>query len=100
MNHLGEQFSISTIKWIKRKRCDGESLGAIAEQLRISKSTVHYAVRNNYSKQKKKRGSRKKLDKAAELRMKRQVATMVETNCKVASRKILPTHRQRVNSKN
>lgn len=78
----------SLIDLIKKKRLDGESLSSIAEHLRLSKATVQFVVKNNYNKKKKKTGPKRKLNKAALLRMKRQVEMINQSGCKVSSRKI------------
>ena len=71
----------------QKKREDGLSIGRIAMDLKLSKSTVEFMLKTN-SERKKKRGWKRSIGKRTERRMKRTVTRLLTSGEKVTAWKV------------
>jgi DNA-binding CsgD family transcriptional regulator len=85
---LLRMYSKQIIQKTKKLYQKEKSLRKVAKRLNMSVSTVAYIVKNNYNKEKKKRGPRFKIDTKKTTLIKREVRRLKRLNQKVTAKKI------------
>lgn len=77
------------IALVKLKYKQGDSLSKIEKELKINRSSLHYMVKNVYTRTKKKRGTKQKITKKDRTKMKRLAETIRSAGEKVTTKKIV-----------
>ena len=77
------------IALVKHKSNSGESYARIGRELSLSKSTIHYMVRNDYHRAKKKTGRPEKLSKRDKNAISTEIQILQQQGERVTSMKLV-----------
>ena len=77
------------IALVKEKHQSGQFLKEIADCLNLKKATVQYMTKNNYTRQKKKCETKRKIGKAESINIKRTFSSFETNEEKVSLKKLI-----------